>query len=294
METLSFFALALSAATLVVTILIAIRLKTVHYLLQQPVVKKISPQLRLKPVKLDEAGNRRDRNGNGNGNANGESRREGREGREGRDGRREGRENGRRENREPRAEGERRDGRENREARRDGREGRENREPRAEGERREGRDGRENRDGRREGRESREGREGRENREGRRENRENREPRAEGERREGRENRESRGEGREGRETRAPREAADAPRVEAPHDNSAAPAPAGLPPRRPPLPTQADTSAPASAGTESSPASFADATFVGQSDDVQHGRRTQLKKKPRFDIEDETPPVPSV
>ena len=55
---MQYLALALSAATLVITILIAIRLKTVHYLLQQPVVKKLSPQLRLKPVKLDDAGNR--------------------------------------------------------------------------------------------------------------------------------------------------------------------------------------------------------------------------------------------
>jgi hypothetical protein len=37
-----------------------------------------------------------------------------------------------------------------------------------------------------------------------------------------------------------------------------------------------------------------DATFVGGGDDVQHGRRTQLKKKPRFDIEEDAPATPAV
>lgn len=193
METLSLIALALSAATLVVTILIAIRLKTVHYLLQQPVVKKMSPQLRLKPVKLDEAMNRnRDRQG-----APGGERREG---------------------------------------------------GRPEGERREGRP---------------EGREGRDN-----------------------------------REARPPREFSDAPRAEAPVAESrpAPEAPAGLPARRP-LNTFSDTPVARSESASSSSALSAnepvDATFVGSGDDVQHGRRTQLKKKPRFDIEEE-PATPAV
>ena len=34
-------------------------------------------------------------------------------------------------------------------------------------------------------------------------------------------------------------------------------------------------------------------TFVGAGEDVQHGRRTQLKKKPRFDI-DEAEATPTV
>lgn len=235
MQTLSLLALILSAATLVVTILIALRLKTVHYLLQQPVVKKISPQLRLKPVKLDEAMNRpRTGNGNGEGRREGRENREGREGRESRDGRREGRSDSRNENG-----------------------------------RREGRENREGREGRREGRENREGRE----------HREGREPRAEGRS--------------DNRDHRAPRDAADTPVAEPSRETSAAQAPAGLPPRRPPLPSVPETPAAGSPDVLASPAGT-EATFVGQSDDVQHGRRTQLKKKPRFDIEDETPSTPSL
>jgi len=267
---LSFIALALSAATLVVTILIAIRLKTVHYLLQQPVVKKMSPQLRLKPVKLDDAGNRVRENRDGNREGRPENRGERRDGRnENRGERRDGNREGRGENR-----GERREGREGRPEgeRRENRDGRnENR-----GERRDGnRDGRgENRGERREGREGRPEGERRENRDGRNENR--------GERRE------HNGERREGRENRPPREFGDAPRaessavVEAP---VASEAPAGLPPRRP---LNATPEAPRAEAAAPAGESGFEATFVGSGDDVQHGRRTQLKKKPRFDIEEET------
>jgi hypothetical protein len=295
METLSLIALAVSAATLVVTILIAIRLKTVHYLLQQPVVKKMSPQLRLKPVKLDDAMNRnRDRQAPGGGRPEGERREGGRpEGREGRDGRRDGRD-GRREGRPEgeRREGGRPEGREGREGRPEG-DRRERREGgRPEGERREGRP--EGRDGRRDG-----GRPEGERREGGRPEAERREGRPEGERRERRDG--DRPERREGgrpenREARPPREFSDAPRVEAPvvESRPAAEAPAGLPPRRP-LNTFSET--PVARSDSSSSALSAndpvDATFVGSGDDVQHGRRTQLKKKPRFDIEEE-PATPAV
>jgi hypothetical protein len=46
-----------------------------------------------------------------------------------------------------------------------------------------------------------------------------------------------------------------------------------------PASENAETSAPSSSG--------ASETFVGSSDDMQHGRRTQLKKKPRFDFDEE-------
>jgi hypothetical protein len=258
METnLSYITLALAAATLLVTIYLAFRLKAALYLLQQPVVKKMSPQLRLKPVKLDEAMDRnRNRGDRG-------PRPEGRDGERGREGGRDGE----RRDRGPRPEGERREGgRDRRDGdRRDGRREGE-RGPRPEGDRGprpEGRDGgRDRRDGdRRDGR-----REGERGRDGRREG---------GERREFSEARES-----------AP--AAPSPDFSAP----SAEAPAGLPPRRP-LPSFND--APSDRHEEASaPAresSSNDGFVGGNSDDMQHGRRTQLKKKPRFDFDEEETPA---
>jgi ribonuclease E len=252
--TLSYLALALSAATLLVTIYLAIRLKTVHYLLQQPVVKKMSPQLRLKPVKLDEALDRNRNRGQGDRPSGREGgrpeRRDGREGREGRP------ESERREARPERREGDR--SRDGRPERRDGR---------PEGERREGRP------------ERREGREGDRNRDVRPERREGR---PEGERREGRDDRRPPREFSENREAPSPSQ----PEYSAPAAESGS----GLPPRRP-LPSFSDSPVERTETQAPVRESAAD-TFVGSGDDVQHGRRTQLKKKPRFDFDEaETPPA---
>ena len=46
--------LAVSAISLAISIYLALKMKTVSYLLEQPVVKKMSPQLKLKPVNVDE------------------------------------------------------------------------------------------------------------------------------------------------------------------------------------------------------------------------------------------------
>jgi ribonuclease E len=255
--------LALAAATLLVTIYLAIRLKTVHYLLQQPVVKKMSPQLRLKPVKLDEALDRnrnRDRGPGGPGDRG--------------PGSRDGRDAGRPERRDGRPEGARGEGR-------DRRDGRPERSERPEG----ARDGERNRDGRRDGRPERS--------EGRRDDRRDG-PRPE--RRDG-----------DRRDSRPPREFSDAPRDAAPSSAAASSssassssdysAPAaetstGLPPRRP-LPSLQDS--PVERPETSAPVrdSAAD-TFVGSGDDEQHGRRTQLKKKPRFDFDEEETTTPAV
>jgi hypothetical protein len=267
--TLSYLSLALSAATLLVTIYLAIRLKTVHYLLQQPVVKKMSPQLRLKPVKLDEALDRNRSRGLGD-------RQAGREGgrperRDGREGRPEGE---RREGRPERREGsDRRDGDRSRDGRREGREGR------PEGERREGRPEGERREGRPERREGSDRRDGDRNRDGRREGREGR---PEGERREGRDDR------RPPRDFSENRETPSQPQPEYPAP--AAESGSGLPPRRP-LPSFSESPVERTETSAPSRESAAD-TFVGSGDDVQHGRRTQLKKKPRFDFDEaETPPA---
>jgi hypothetical protein len=226
--------LILVAATLLVLIYLVFRVKAVLYLLQQPVVKKMSPQLRLKPVRLDEAMDRNRTGGN----------------REGREGNREGRG----ERRDDRRDGDRnRDGnREGRGERRDG-----NREGRPEGNRGEGRDG--NREGRGERRDGRDGERG--NREG------------------------GRGEGRPRREFSETRDFAPSP---APESAPAAYSEPGLPPRR----ALASFEAPASENVAAAPAApAASETFVGSGDDMQHGRRTQLKKKPRFDFDEEETPA---
>lgn len=245
----SYLLLALSAATLVVGLFVLLRLKTVLYLLQQPVVKKMSPQLRLKPVKLDEVLNRGGREG---------GRPEGGD-RGPRPERREGRGEGRREDRGPRSEGR--------------------------GQRGEGRPegGRPERGERREDRPRRDGERGDrgprpERAEGDRPRREDRPERAEGDRgpREGRE-------GGRGREDRPRREFSET-RDFAPAPESASTESAPLSPRRPLF---ADNAEPRSeiAPVRENPASE---TFVGSSsDDLQHGRRLQLKKKPKFDFDED-------
>lgn len=58
METVQFIILAgLSGISIALSIVVLIKLKAVHYLLELPVVKKMSPALKLKPIKVDEAEN---------------------------------------------------------------------------------------------------------------------------------------------------------------------------------------------------------------------------------------------
>ncbi|MDB5049592.1 MAG: hypothetical protein JWO30_2663 [Fibrobacteres bacterium] len=55
METAQFAILAgLSALSLAICAYLLLKVRTITYLLEQPVVKKMSPQLKLKPVKIDE------------------------------------------------------------------------------------------------------------------------------------------------------------------------------------------------------------------------------------------------
>ncbi|MDB5104509.1 MAG: hypothetical protein JWP91_2198 [Fibrobacteres bacterium] len=55
METVQFAILAgLSAVSLALCAYLLMKVRTITYLLEQPVVKKMSPQLKLKPVKVDE------------------------------------------------------------------------------------------------------------------------------------------------------------------------------------------------------------------------------------------------
>jgi hypothetical protein len=278
MEIIQYLTLALAAATLIAALYVAFRIKSVLYLLHQPVVKKMSPQLRLKPVKLDEALN-------GNRNRDRQGAPAGREGRE----------------------GERRDGDRNRDGRRDGRpEGdRGPRPERAEGDRGPRRDGDRNRDGRRDGRPEGDRGPRPERTEGDRGPRPERAESDRGPRRDGDRNRDGGRDRRDGnrdgnRESRPPREFSEN-RESAPAApssfNAETTAPAAseshtsLPARRP-LPS---FDAPAAERSEST-AAFRDPaadTFVGAGEDVQHGRRTQLKKKPRFDI-DETEATPTV
>jgi hypothetical protein len=46
--------LAISVVSLAISVYLALKMKTISYMLEQPIVKKMSPQLKLKPVKLDE------------------------------------------------------------------------------------------------------------------------------------------------------------------------------------------------------------------------------------------------
>ena len=262
---LTYLTLALAAASLLVGILILVRLKTVHYLLQQPVVKKMSPQLRLKPVKLDEVLNRGGREG---------ARPEGGDRgprRDGDRGPRPERGEGRRDDRGPRAD----------------RGDRPERGPRPEGdrgprpERAEGDRGprREDRGPRRDGDRPRGDRP--ERAEGDRPRREDRPESAECDRPllEDRPRLEDRPEGdRPRREFSETRDFAPAPQAEASSES------APLSPRRPLFADSAEPRSEAAPFRET-PASE---NFVGSSsDDLQHGRRLQLKKKPKFDFEEE-------
>lgn len=227
------------------------KVKTAIYLLEQPVVKKMSPQLNLKPVKTDhfEGGSDRGQSRNG-ATATAGGRPEGRDGRD--RGPREGGRDGRDRDRGPRPEGER-GPRVESEGRREGGD----RGPRGErGDRFGGRD------------RDRGGRDGRD--------RHDRGDRGPG------------GRGREfaGNEQREPAHGESRP---APTADITTPAP--LAPRRP-LPSTIDSEGearPAPAAESAlavNEAGAADPFFGRDDSDIQHGRRTQMKKKPKFDAEE--------
>lgn len=248
METLIYLSLALSALTLGISIYIASKVKAVHYLLEQPVVKKMSPQLKLKPVKLDELVADRNRQQQQNrdsrpqgGNPNGP---------------RQGGDRGDRRPHGERPEGDRRP--ENRD-----RQGGQDRRPeRSEGDRDRNRDRNRDRDRNRGDRPDRGG--------------QDRRPR------EVFENRES-----------APVSQSVAQPVSEPAPMRAempASAPmmdAPLSPRRPLSSTmETESSTRQSPILPSSENEGGSENFVGSDNDMQHGRRTQMKKKPRFELDE--------
>jgi hypothetical protein len=267
METAQFLTLAgLSVVSIGLCIYVLSKIRTVTYLLEQPVVKKMSPQLKLKPVKIDEQDEARaaapSRTPAPNGVPQSRGPRPGMEaerGRENRDGNRD---------RAPRAD------RPEGEGRREGGD-RTDRAPRNDrgdrGERFGGREGGRDRGGRHE----RGDRGDRGDRFGNREGAPSREG--------GRErNREGFG---------GEREAAGAPA--APANTEAAPVAStgpALAPRRP-LPSTVDQEIQsvnqAPLETAAPAASAEDALFTRDDSDIQHGRRHQPKKKPRFELNEE-------
>lgn len=269
METAQFLTLAgLSVVSIATCIYLLTKIRTLTYLLEQPVVKKMSPQLKLKPVKIDELDETR-ANAPARNNTNGTP-----------------------QNRGPRpaVEGDR--GRENRDVNaRDGRE----RAPR--GDRPEGGERGDRMDrGPRSDRGDRGDRFGGRDRDrGGRHERHDRGDRFGGSRdgapsREGGRERSREGFGGEREPSSAP--AAQASAESAPIATTApvahsAPA---LAPRRP-LPSTVDqeASAPKEAPMDAvaSSAAAEEALFTRDDSDIQHGRRSQPKKKPRFDLNEE-------
>ncbi len=274
METVQFAILAgLSVVSIGLCIYLLAKVRTITYLLEQPVVKKMSPQLKLKPVKVDEL-DEQNRTAPARNPANGAQPQRGpRPGFEG--GERPPRENRDNRDRPPRAD--RPDGE------RPPREGGFDRGPRSDrgdrGDRFGGREGGRDRGGRNE-----------------RNDRGDRGDRFGGGGREG--NREG-GPGRDGNRDRnrepftGEREPAMAEGSRpAPAAAESAPvhaAPAALAPRRP-LPSTVDhDNGPKEAPVEavSSAQAAEDALFVRNDEDMTHGRRNALKKKPRFNVAEE-------
>ncbi len=255
---LIYILLAVSVVSLAILVYLALKMKTVVYLLEQPVVKKMSPQLKLKPVKMDEILADRNRN----------SQPQNREGRPHQHGSAPG--NNPRQGGRP--DGERRDGNRDRQGARP---------ERAEGERREGgRDGDRNRGGNDRFRDRNRGDRPQGGQGGRPE-------RAEGERR----NDGDRRPPREFNDNREPNREQNAPvsqpaqpvmRNEAPVSMPQQDAP--LSPRRP-LPATVETHDNHNTPTTPSFEGGSEA-FVGTDGDMQHGRRTQIKKKPRFEMDE--------
>jgi hypothetical protein len=271
METAQFLTLAgLSVVSIGLCIYVLSKIRTVTYLLEQPVVKKMSPQLKLKPVKIDELDESRaaaPARSPANGVPQNRGPRPGAEAERGRENR--DSVNGNRD-RAPRAD--RPVDRPETEGRREGGD-RADRAPRND------RPDRGERFGGREG-----GREGGRDRGGRPDRHERGDRGDRFGNREGGRERTREGFGGE-------REAAAAPA--APANPETAPvasiAPA-LAPRRP-LPSTVDqenTNVNAAPLDISAPnASAEDALFTRDDSDIQHGRRHQPKKKPRFDLKEE-------
>lgn len=279
METAQFAILAiLSAISIALCAYLLLKIRNITYLLEQPVVKKMSPQLKLKPVKVDELDDESRRNASrnpvapSNGAPQNRSPRPAFEGGE----------------RPPRSEHTRERG---------------PRTDRPEGERppREGGFDRGGERGDRSPRNDRGDRGGFRDRGGRNE----RHDRQGGGRDAMGGGRDAMGAGREGGDrTRAPRtESFGQDRDAAPVEGSPAPAPrpapivtehaaptSALAPRRP-LPSMVDHESIAReipAPVEAMSASAAeDALFVRDDSDIQHGRRHQPKKKPRFNVGEE-------
>jgi hypothetical protein len=277
METAQFLTLAgLSVVSIGLCIYLLTKVRTLTYLLEQPVVKKMSPQLKLKPVKVDELDDSRaavpPRNSVNGAPQNRGPRPavEGERPRENRDmnprdraprgdrpegeARREGGDRGERMDRGPRNDrGDRGDRFGGRDRERGGRHERNDR-----GDRFNGREGAPARDGA---------------------------PSREGGRERGRE-----GFGSE-REPSAAPAASNAPAADTAPAMTAAPASSVLAPRRPLPSTVVDQET--SASKESHVDALApnptaeDALFTRDDSDIQHGRRNQLKKKPRFDVKEE-------
>lgn len=241
----------LSGISIILGALALYKIKTAIYLLEQPVVKKMSPQLNLKPIKVDQVDGDTARNqprSNGTSVGRGPGRPEGRDDRPPREGSRDGRD------RAPRSD----------------REGSGDRGPRPEGDRgpRSDRGDRGDRFG------GRDRDRGPRNDRGDRGDRGDRPPR-----------REFSGSERE------PAQADAAPRpAAAPSADHSAGAP--LAPRRP-LPSTVDHDAehkPTPISEMGAPAvnevGAADPFFGRDDSDIQHGRRTQLKKKPKFEADE--------
>ena len=262
MDNVQFIVLAaLSVVSLALIAVLFAKVRTITYLLEQPVVKKMSPQLKLKPVKVDELDENRSapsRNA-ANGSAPAAPAR----------GPRPGFEGGERPPRDPSRDGNR--DRAPRTDRPEG-EGRFDRGPRSDrGDRFGGRDGGRDRGGR--------GGNDRHERGGER-----------GDRFGGREGGRDGGRDRNRESVVGEPATADASRP-APVASEAAPAqPAALSPRRP-LPSTVDQdhgSKDASVeALSANPVNPEDAMFNRDDSDIQHGRRHQPKKKPRFDVADE-------
>jgi hypothetical protein len=268
METAQFYILAgLSVVSIAFCAILFYKLRSVIYLLEQPVVKKMSPALKLKPVKVDEvdqSARHEARPANAaNGNRGPRPNFERPEG-----GERQNRDSQPRQDRGPRPE--RTEGSGDRAPRADRGE-RPDRNDRFSGRDRGPRNDRSERHG---GRDSAGPREGMGNREGgdRDRNRNRTEPFANG-----------------NESVVAPEGAPMASRpahVPAQDNSHGGPA---LAPRRP-LPSTVDQEASLKEFTPPEPVSAdvaADAMFMRDDSDIQHGRRNQLKKKPRFEVNEE-------
>ncbi len=257
---------ALVTASIVLCVVILLKLNNVAYLLEQPVVKKMSPQLRLKPVRLDDGEGDANRRNSRPASAGGRGR--GQDKNEGQDRNREAgpaRDSGHRDRparpERERAEGGERPARPDRDRNRD-----RDRDRSSRGDHR-------NRPNRQEVHSN--GRDGSSN---------GREAVA-GASESGRENgRDAMRESARDAGPSAPRRFEQPALVENNHNDNVPPV--GLAPRRR-LPTAGRDEEQSLADLKPAAETSHDHLFVGADDgEIQHGRRNQLKKKPRFDLDE--------